>query len=98
LIVASKQKFEIQERLKTNPKEVFEEFKSKAQMMEYVKKMLRFKDKKFLEREEQLKILNEAKEFLEKVFDAKVKIEVEEESKLEKAKQANPFKVAIFIA
>ena len=98
LIVASKQKFEIQKRLKTNPREVFEEFKNDAQMMEYLKKMLKFKDKKFLEREEQLRILNEAKEFLEKVFNAKVKVEVEEESKVEKAKQANPFKVAIFIA
>jgi len=50
-----------------------------------------------IEREEQIRILEENKEYIEKEFNCKVIIEEEEKSKIEKKVQATPFKVAIHI-
>jgi len=56
------------------------------------------KEINLIPREDQLKILEEARDILEKEVEAKVIITVEENSGLEKAKQADPLKPAIYFS
>ena len=82
-------------------KTIYEKTKAnKEEIKNFVMKLFKKKfelEEKILERKWQLKILKEAKNFLQKLLNAKILIETAEKSKIEKGKTAMPFKPAIFI-
>ncbi|MBX0313083.1 MAG: leucine--tRNA ligase, partial [Sulfurihydrogenibium sp.] len=104
IIVAAEWKFDLVEKIskgvKVELKDLLGKFedKEKESVAKLYKKIVSTKDIKLIPREDQLKILEEARDILEKEVEAKVIITVEENSGLEKAKQADPLKPAIYFS
>ena len=104
IIVAAEWKFDLVEKIskgvKVELKDLLGKFedKEKENVAKFYKKIVSMKDIKLIPREDQLKILEEARDILEKEVEAKVIITVEENSGLEKAKQADPLKPAIYFS
>ncbi len=69
-----------------------------AKYVQYNFRKLKELPEKFAGREEQMKILEEAKKFIEKQVSAKILVQEAENSQFEKAKQADVTKPAIFIS
>jgi leucyl-tRNA synthetase len=105
IIVASEWKFYLVKKLMKGKKIEFKDLLTKFEERErehvakfYRKILNKIESKKFISRNEELEILKEAKEFLEREFKTKIIISVEEKSGLEKAKQAEPFKPSIYFS
>jgi len=105
IIVAKREKYEIfkelkdklkEENLENIVKELINRYKNYSNLIIKVKNNLGLIENLF-ERDLEIKALEEAKEFLEKEFKAKVIIELEENSFEEKAKNALPGKPAIVL-
>ena len=91
--IAKKEKIELKSLLKK-----FEE-EERENVAKFYKKMLNQKEfPQILSRKDELKLLEEARELLEKETGTKVIITVEERSGLEKAKQAEPSKPAVYFS
>jgi leucyl-tRNA synthetase len=104
IIVAAEWKFDLVEKIskgvKVELKDLLGKFedKEKENVAKFYKKIFSIKDIKLIPRKDQLKILEEARDILEKEVEARVIITVEENSGLEKAKQADPLKPAIYFS
>jgi leucyl-tRNA synthetase len=105
IIVASEWKFDLVKKLmkgiKIEVKDLVSKFdeREREHIAKFYRKILsKVESEKFISRDEELEILKEAKEFLEREFKAKIIITVEEKSGLEKAKQAEPFKPSIYFS
>jgi leucyl-tRNA synthetase len=105
IIVASEWKFDLVKKLmkgiKIEVKDLLTKFEERERehVAKFYRKILnKIESKKFISRNEELEILKEAKEFLEREFKTKIIISVEEKSGLEKAKQAEPFKPSIYFS
>ena len=98
IILASKEKFDIFKNIKEN-KEVLDKYlkdKKYNKIALFIKNNMNILNN-YLEYEDELRVLIEAKEFLEKEFDCIVNIEKEEESSNNKKERAIPTKPAIII-
>jgi leucyl-tRNA synthetase len=106
IIVAANWKFDLVERMakgeKIELKNLLEKFdkEERENVAKFYKRVLsQIKElPKMLSKKDELKLLEEARELLEKEAEAKVIITIEERSGLEKAKQAEPLKPAIFFS
>jgi leucyl-tRNA synthetase len=105
IIIAAKWKFDLVEKVRKGEKvelrELLEKFeeKEREKVIKFYKKLLMLKETPtILSREKEIEITKEAAELLEKEAGAKITITVEENSGLEKAKQAEPFKPAIYFS
>jgi leucyl-tRNA synthetase len=105
IIVASEWKFDLVKKLmkgkKIEVKDLLTKFEERERehVAKFYRKILnKIESKKFISRNEELEILKEAKEFLEREFKTKIIISVEEKSGLEKAKQAEPFKPSVYFS
>jgi leucyl-tRNA synthetase len=104
IIVAAEWKFDLVEKIskgvKVELKDILGKFedKGKENVAKFYRKFVSMKDIKLIPREDQLKVLEEARYILEKEVEAKVIITVEENSGLEKAKQADPLRPAIYFS
>lgn len=104
IIVAANWKFDLAKKIsrgeKVDLKDLLERFedKEKEYVAKFYKKIISQKEVKLISREDEMRILEEARDILEKEVGAKVIITVEERSGLEKAKQAEPFKPAIYFS
>jgi leucyl-tRNA synthetase len=105
VIVAAEWKFDLARRMakgeKIELKSLLKKFEEEERenVSKFYKKMLNQKEfQELLSRKEELNILEEARELLEREAGTKVIITVEERSGLEKAKQAEPLKPAIYFS
>ncbi len=105
IIVAAEWKFELFRKISRGEKVELEkllknfEDREKETVAKFYKKVVGQKNcQLMLSREDELKILEEGRELLEKEVGSKVIITTEEKSGLEKAKQAEPFKPAIYFS
>jgi leucyl-tRNA synthetase len=104
IIVAAEWKFDLLKKIskgeKIDLKKLLESFedKEKEYVAKFYKRVASMKELHLIEREEQVKILEEARDILEKEVGTKVIITVEENSGLEKSKQADPMKPAIYFS
>jgi len=104
IIVAAEWKFDLLKKIskgkKVELKELLERFgdREKEYVTKFYKKVVSMKEFHLIDREEQIKILEEARDILEKEAESKIIITVEENSGLEKSKQADPLKPAIYFS
>ena len=105
VIVAAEWKFDLARKMargeKIELKSLLKKFEEEERenVSKFYKKMLNQKEfQELLSRKEELNILEEARELLEGEAGTKVIITVEERSGLEKAKQAEPLKPAIYFS
>jgi leucyl-tRNA synthetase len=105
IIVAAKWKFDLAKKIirgeKIELKSLLENFepKEKEIVAKFYRKIERERESlKILSRSEEVKLIEEAREILEKETKAKIIITFEERSGLEKAKKAEPFKPAIYFS
>jgi leucyl-tRNA synthetase len=105
IIIAAKWKFDLVRKImrgeKVELKSLLENFgpEEKEMVAKFYKKIERERESlKILSRKEEVKLLEEAREILEKETGAKIIITFEERSGLEKAKKAEPFKPAIYFS
>jgi len=105
VIVAAEWKFDLARKMakgeKIELKSLLKKFEEEERenVSKFYKKMLNQKEfQELLSRKEELNILEEARELLEREAGTKVIITVEERSGLEKAKQAEPLKPAIYFS
>ncbi|MEM5801906.1 MAG: leucine--tRNA ligase [Candidatus Aenigmatarchaeota archaeon] len=104
IFIAQKWKFNIYNLVLKNKdkelKEIFKLLKIKDnKIIEYVQRLYKKRNELLpaLNKEKQFKVLQEAQEFLKKKFKAKIKIQHSEDSKIEKAEQADVVKPAIYL-
>jgi leucyl-tRNA synthetase len=102
IIVAPSWKFDVYRKVLENKERSFEEILKivKKEEIEYAKKLfqkIKQIPSQFLSKKEQLRIFKEARDYFERKLDCKVTIEEAEKSKVEKAKNADVLKPAIFI-
>jgi leucyl-tRNA synthetase len=105
VIVAAEWKFDLARKMakgeKIELKSLLKKFEEEERenVSKFYKKMLNQKEfQELLSRKEELNILEEARELLEREAGTKAIITVEERSGLEKAKQAEPLKPAIYFS
>lgn len=104
IIVAASWKFDLVEKIsrgkKVELKDLLKKFEDeeKEYVAKFYKKIILQKEVKVISRKDEMRILEEARDILEKEVGAKVIITVEERSGVEKAKQAEPFKPAIYFS
>ena len=105
IIVAADWKFSLAEKLLRGEKVELKDFlknfedRDKEYVAKFYKKIVSQREMPiFLSKEEEIKILEEGRELLEKEVGSRVIITSEERSGLEKAKQAEPLKPAIYFS
>ncbi|MGC9200535.1 MAG: leucine--tRNA ligase [Candidatus Aenigmatarchaeota archaeon] len=100
IIVASDWKFEVFNMINKGVKleEIIKKFEEKEEVAKFYNKIAQKTTEEIIGKREQLKILKEAKEFLEKEEKVKIFIVEEERTQIEKRKQATPLKPAIYFS
>lgn len=102
IIIAPNWKFNVYKKVLKNKDKTFREIVNlvKKNEIEYAKllfKKIKQLPDEFLGRKNQLKVFNEAKKFLKEKLKCKIIVEEAEKSKLEKAKNADVIKPAIYL-